>query len=244
MVHFRSDLKSNIFTLCWWGMAAVAVVAGMGCTTAKVRIHTNPSGADVFIRPVGEGRLQRIGQTPLFVDSEELRQKYGVAGAVYMEIRKEGHKHDSFFVTELSKIDLNVNRDLVPIRDLEQQRWLNGHIETLFEVRRLVEAKRYDEAMRIIRKLRDVTPYVATIHELEGGIYLLKGKHRDALDSFRLAMKYNPENPDTVKMVRHLERTLGVPREVDITEVPLPQPPRQPASDDEEEKSEVQEESQ
>ncbi|MCB0386522.1 MAG: hypothetical protein KDD43_14105, partial [Bdellovibrionales bacterium] len=202
MAQIINDSKSNMFFIGWVALAMIVVVVGTGCTTAKVRVHTNPSGADVYVRSVGEGRLQRIGQTPLFVNSEELREKYGLVGAVYMEIRKEGHKPDSFFITELSKIDLNVNRDLVPIRDLEQQRWLNGHIETLFEVRRLVEAKRYDEAMRIIRNLRDVTPYVATIHELEGGIYLLKGQHRDALDSFRMAMKYNPENPDTVKMVR------------------------------------------
>lgn len=210
------------FTTGGWVIFLLILLNLSGCTTAKIRVHSNPSGADVFARAVGGGRLQRIGQTPLFVDSGELSDKFGLAGALYLEIHKDGHRPDNFFVTEVSKIDLNINRDLIPIRDLDQQLWLNGHIESLFEVRRLVEAKRFDEGLRIIRKLREQTPYVATIHELEGGIYLLQGQHRDALDSFRLAMKYNPENPDTVKMVRHLERTLGVPREVDVTEVPLP----------------------
>lgn len=194
----------------------------VGCASTKVSILTNPDGATVYAKPVGDAKLIELGTTPLYLKNTDLEKKYGGSGAVYVEIHKDGYKPDTFFVTEISQVDLNVIRELRPIRDLEQQRWLNVQVDQMFEVRRLVQAKRYDDAMFIVRELKKQIPMVASVHELEGGIFLLKRKYREALDAFRLALKYNPENVEAAKVIRNLERTYGFPREINYSATRLP----------------------
>jgi len=187
-------------------------------------VQTNPPQADVYAKPVGSAQPQLIGKTPLQITNKELEKNFGGSGALVFEIHKEGFKVDTFFVTELSKIDLAVVRDLQPKRDLEVQTWLNGHIGQMFEVRRLVQAARYDEALRIVRELKKETPQVATLHEMEGGIYLMQREYKSALDAYRVALKYDTERTEAAKMVKYLEQTFGFARDVDIADTKLPPP--------------------
>ena len=193
--------------------------ATLGCSVTNVKVHTNPSGADVYARPVGGGDLQLVGKTPLFIESRELDQKFGNgAGAIYMEFRKDGYKTDKLFVTEISRIDLSINKDMVPKRDLEMQYWMNHHISEMFEVRRLVNAKRYGVALEKIRQLKEESPMISKVHEMEAGVLLLKRSYREALDAYRLSIKYDPENQEAVKMVRYLERTYGFPKQIEYAD--------------------------
>lgn len=213
------------------------LAATLGCSITNVKIHTNPSGAEVYARPVGGGELQLVGTTPLFIDSREMDQKFGAgAGAVYMEFHKDGFKKDSLFVTELSRVDLSINKDLKPKRDLEMQYWMNHHISEMFEVRRLVNAKRYSEALRKIRELKKESPMISKVHEMEGGVLVLKRDYRDALDAYRLATKFDPENREALKMVRYLERTYGFARVIEYADQKKIPGDRRPSSSSKENK--------
>ena len=214
------------------------LTATLGCSVANVKIHTNPSGADVYARPVGGGDMQLVGKTPIFIDSREMDQKFGNgAGAIYMELRKDGYKTDKLFVTEISRIDLSINKDLKPKRDLEMQYWMNHHISEMFEVRRLVNAKRYGIALQKIRELKKESPMISKVHEMEAGVLLLKRNYREALDAYRLSVKYDPENREAVKMVRYLERTYGFPKQIEYADHYKKIPgDRKPSSSDEKKK--------
>lgn len=204
-----------------------------GCATGQVSIFTNPPDAEVYARPIGGGDLKLLGKTPYFISSSDMQKKYGANGPVYLEIRKQGYKNDSIYITEIARIDLAIKRELEPVRDRLSQEWLNRNVSKMFEIRRLVESKRYGEALSQIRNVKIELPLVSAVHELEGGVLLLKGDYRSAVDAYRLATKLNPENTESAKMVRYLERTYGFPKETDVSDWKgsLPESDRKPGSD-------------
>lgn len=196
-------------------------VAGLtGCATGKISVFTNPPEAKLYARPIGGGDLQFLGNTPMFLSASDLEKKFGGSGAVYFEIRKDGYKNDNMFVTEVSKIDLSIKRDLEPNRDRLAQEWLNRNVSKMFEIRRLVESKRLSEALSQIRQVKTELPLVSAVHELEGGILLLMGDYRSAVDAYRLSIKLNVDNTEAAKMVKYLERTYGFPKETEVADLP------------------------
>lgn len=205
----------------------------VGCSTAKISLHTSPPGADVYAKSVGDKDVTLVGKTPLVISNTDLEKTYGGSGAVYLEFRKDGYKTDNIYVTEISRVDLNINREMVPKRDLEYQTWLNSHIGDMFEVRRLVQLNQYELALKILERLKASTPMVSTIYEMEGGVLLMSKHYKAALESYRLAVKYDPERVDAVKMVRYLENTYGYTKETDIADLnrPVELENRSPAGD-------------
>lgn len=207
-----------------------------GCSTGQVSVFSNPPEAEVFAKPVGGAELTLLGKTPTFISSSDLQKKYGSGGPMYLEIRKNGYKTDSFYLSEVTRTDLAIKRELEPVRDRLSQEWLNRNVVKMFEVRRLVEAKRYNEALNQIREAKQELPLVSTVHELEAGILLLKADYRSAVDSYRTALRLNPGNIEAQKMVKYLERTYGYTPEVEISDYKgkLPQSEgRKPTSSEE-----------
>jgi hypothetical protein len=202
-------------------LAPIFALGLLGCTTTQISVHTIPAGADVYGRPVGHGEYAHLGKSPLYLANLQLdKTDYG-SGAYQMEIRMDGYKTDDFIITETAQVNLHINRDLKPKRDLEMQVWLNQHISQMFEVRQLVSNNRYKEALHIVERLKDQTPMVATLHQMEGGIQLLLRDYAAALRAYRTAARLDPENVEAIKLVRHLERTYGFRREIDIIDSTL-----------------------
>ena len=54
-------------------------------------------------------------------------------------------------------------------------------------------------------------PYLAAVHEVEGGAYILKKDYQAALDSYKRALEYNPQNISLNRTIHELEVFLGVP---------------------------------
>jgi hypothetical protein len=48
---------------------------------------------------------------------------------------------------------------------------------------------------------------------MEGGIYYLQRKYPDALDAYRLAVRYNPRNAEAIRMRDMLEKKFGLERQ-------------------------------
>lgn len=200
---------------------AVLMLSVVGCSTTQISVHSNPAGADVYARPVGGGDYRHMGKTPLFLTNLQLEKNYSGSGAIQLEVRMDGYKPDDFVITEVSKVNLSINRELQPKRDLEMQAWLNSHISSMFEVREMVANNRYKEALATLIKLKSQTPNVATLHQMEGGVQLLLRDYAAALRAYRTCVRLDPENGEALKMVRHLEKTYGYRREVDIFDTDL-----------------------
>jgi tetratricopeptide (TPR) repeat protein len=111
-------------------------------------------------------------------------------------------------ITELSAVDLKVKMELMAESGLEDQRRLNWIVDSLFEVKRLVSAKRYDDAIELLKKVKEAVPQVSAVYELEGGIYFIQNKLHAALDSYTMSVRYNPKNMESIRMKEFVEQKI------------------------------------
>jgi hypothetical protein len=194
-----------------------------GCATTRVSLFTNPQGAKVFTKPLGTGRFEALGETPLQVKGTDIEKQYEGSGPIIIEFRKEGYQTSSTLVTELSSQDLVINQEMVPQVGLEDLQRINAIIETMFECQRLVKVGRYDEAMTKLKQLEKEAPQISITYEMQGGIYYLLKKYPDALDAYRLAVRYNPRNAEALRMRDMLEKKFGIDRDRQPANVEGPQ---------------------
>lgn len=180
------------------------------CSTgARLHFQTEPPRADIYVKPLDVGEFRKIGITPAVIRSGDIDEKNGGTGPLYVEFRKPGYKTKSMLITEMSAVDLTVSRELEVESGLDDQKNINWVIDTMFEVKDLVQRREFAKAMQQIERLKKMVPQVAAVYELEGGIFFLQSKFHDALKSFRLAARYNPRNPEIIRMRDLLEDRLG-----------------------------------
>lgn len=194
------------------GILLLAAEIFSGCASTRVGLFTNPPGAKVFGKPLGSGRFELLGETPITVSADQIEKNYKGSGPVLVEFRKEGFQTNTVLVTELSSQDLNINAELVALGGLEDLERVNYLIDSLFECQRLVKVQRYEEALTRLKELEKAAPQVSTIYELQGGIYYLQQKYRDALDAYRLAVRYYPKNVEALRMRNMLENKYRIER--------------------------------
>jgi tetratricopeptide (TPR) repeat protein len=182
-------------------IVASGAVGLTGCATSKVALFSNPPQAKIFARSLHDGREQFVGETPLKVSAREIEVANGGTGPVTISFRKDGYETKDVVLSEVGVDDLMLSAELTPQNGLADQQTINFVIESMFECQRLVRIKRYDEALRLLERLQAMAPQVASIYELKGGVYYLTRNYRDALDNYALAVKYNPKNAETLRMV-------------------------------------------
>lgn len=197
---------SLLSTLC----VLLAQLVLAGCATSRVSMDSTPTGAEVYVLPLGDGKPLMIGSTPLTARSAELLRQSGGAGPVMVEFRKRGYKPVKALITDLARLDLTLKMEL-PVSDgLEDLDQVNALIDSIFEAQRLALSGRFDDALALIKRAEKDAPQIAAAYEIEGGIYFLQKKLPEALDAYRVAAKYNPKNPETIRMRNLLETTLGI----------------------------------
>jgi tetratricopeptide (TPR) repeat protein len=210
--HTKRDLF-YLFCVSLW-------VLSSACSTAKITLLSSPSQAEVYVTALGDHKSKLVGETPLKMTSVELSKTYGGAGPLFLEFKKEGYVTVKTLVTDLGAVDLTVNMELPPASGLEDLVRLNFVVDSIFESQRLAKVGREEDALIQLKAIEKEAPHLAATYELEGGIYYLKKRYKEALDAYTLASNYNPKNPQVVRMRNYLEASLGVRKR----EMPEPGP--------------------
>lgn len=183
-------------------------VASCGSKSTYITFESIPNGATVYVKPIDQLEYKDIGKTPLNFRADEIEKKYEGSGPIQVQYRKDGYQSKNVMITELSAVDLKVKMELMAESGLEDQRKLNWVVDSLFEVKRLVSAKRYDDAVELLKKVKAAVPQVSAVYELEGGIYFIQNKLHAALDSYTMSVRYNPKNMESIRMKEFVEKKL------------------------------------
>jgi len=233
----HQDVRGDFKRLRSVLVVLAATVVMSACATSHVGFYSSPVGADVYVKPMGQGSLEHVGKTPMKIDASTLEKSFNGSGPAYIEFRKDGFNTWSTVITELSSLDLDLNVQMTPASGLEDQTRVNRIVDDMFECQRLAKVHRYQEALDKLKAIKAQTPQIAAVYELEGGIYYLLGKYQDALDSYRLAVRYNPHSNEAVKMVRLIEKGYGLERRPASAEfVNTYSPEQKPAKKEEEDR--------
>ena len=130
--------KNTKSLLIQFGILLMIAEIFVGCASTRVGLFTNPPGAKVFGKPLGSGRFELLGETPITVSADQIEKAYKGSGPVLVEFRKEGFQTHTVLVTELSAQDLNINAELVALGGLEDLERVNYVIDSLFECLSLI----------------------------------------------------------------------------------------------------------
>ena len=188
-----------------WGLLGLL---GLLCAcSSTVQVASNPSGADVWVKPVGSGTEKKLGQTPLNFKPSELEGVPSGSGPLRFRMTKDGYKPVDLIVTDAGASELSVNVDLEAGPGFDNPVVLNSHLEKIFTAQQLIQMKNFDEAQKILEGVRERVPTLAVVHELLGGVYFLKGEKLKSLDAFKRALALNPNSVDAINMTETLARS-------------------------------------
>ena len=81
--------------------------------------------------------------------------------------------------------------------------------EMMRELDEAILRARFDDAIQQLKQVEAKRPQLAAAYELEGGIYYVQKKFKEALDAYTIATRINPKNPQSVRMRDLLEEQLG-----------------------------------
>ena len=191
----------------------VALLGLAACATS-LEVSSNPSGADVVVKPLGSGAEKNLGKTPLTLNANDLEGVPSGGGPMRFRITKDGYKPLDLLVTDIGSSELKVNVDLEAGPGFENPAALNGHLERIFTAQQFIQMKKFDDAQKLLEAVRAQVPTLAVVHELLGGVYYLKGEKVLALDSFRRAIALNPNSIDALNMSSEISRdtaSVGAP---------------------------------
>ena len=208
-----NDLKVRFIGLPQ-GNLCLLQVAGLiifsACSTTAIQIKSSPSDAEVYVKPMGKGEVQRLGTTPLISSSAQLEKANAGSGPVLLELKKDGYQTYRTLITETQNVDLALNLELLPITGLEDHEKLNSLLDRVFQGQQLARRGNLNEALTQLKTVEKEAPQLAATYEIEGGIFYLQKKYREALNAYSQALKYNPKNIESIRMRSLLEKSLGI----------------------------------
>ena len=187
----------------------------IGCGGQEITIKSTPSDADIFIKVLGKDEEERIGKTPMTLSPETVKKLGDPAKSLtVIDIRRPGYIHEQLLINDFGstvveysfKLEQNSVANIIDKIDDVGGR--------LFEAQRLMRAGGYEESIKILKELDKKFPFSSLINELIGGAFYLKKDFKSSLLHYDLAYKYNPSNVDSFKMMKFLEKELGVTRPI------------------------------
>lgn len=206
-----------------------------------LKISSEPSGADIYIRSLNDKNKTKVGVTPYEGSVANLASSYGKNGLFLVVIEKEGHESSSVILSDIFKGDLDLYMNLeVKVKEEETKKKeddkkgeeknkeeiseklkalefdfkkMDFNVNQLFEAQRLMRAQQYDEAINLLKRAEVDQAHLSIIPELIGSAYYLKRDMQASLVWYEKAYRMNLENKDAFTMKEYLRKALGLSNE-------------------------------
>jgi tetratricopeptide (TPR) repeat protein len=177
--------------------------------SSSLNIDTKPSKATVYKYEKRSKTFVKLGVTPLEIKAEELDE---IKDVVALKVEKEGYvvEHLVYDKNNRENVDYLISLKAVETwsdKDAEVSSKLAGAIaQKVQTINSLVLRKRLKEALTLVQKLIDQYPKAFTFYDIKGSICILKGDKRQGIASLKKSLSLNPENIETEKLLKVLER--------------------------------------
>lgn len=177
----------------------------------EIKIASTPSGAEVWVRPMGNLNFQKIGETPYTGNLKEIIDNYAKSDIFVIELRKIDHQVHRYIMSDIThaSADVEIVTKLELVDDYATMIKFDEAAQGMFEVQRLIRSKSYDSAISKLDELLKKFPRLSILYELKGSAFYLNKRPLEALELYKEAFKYNPMNFDAFKMKDYLEKTLN-----------------------------------
>lgn len=181
----------------------------VGCSTI-LTVRSFPEAADVYMRPMGvQGDKKKVGQTPLSMDLTQFVAAMGFKGPLVIETSKAGFVAKEMMVSDAGATDIELNFELKQEVKENINQKIDNVVDRLFEVQRLAQIGRLQDALTNTQQLKADYPDMAAVFEMEAGVLFLMNRFDDSFDAFNQAAALNPNNYETRNMRDILAAKLG-----------------------------------
>ena len=181
---------------------------------AEFEFKTTPTEAEVFVYGEEGDVPQKVGNSPLKMDTSQFFSFTKSETFFTMEIRKEGYETVKFIMMKTGAADFKMDLKLEVSREIRTIKKHDKLIAELFDIQKLIRSNNYGEALAKLELLEKDFPNFSIIPELKGISYYMSKDIEKALSQFRAAFSKNSENRDAFKMKVYLEKKLGIDTEI------------------------------
>jgi len=186
--------------------------AATRCSSPSLRIQSSPEGAEVTII-YSDRSPQKVGKTPLEITAKSNPEIF--AGNFQVQVAKEGFQPQTALIPKMAttggagRINFSLEDTTLPKVCQMQEDAFSEMARGVVEVSTFVQRKKYAEASGLVQSL--ITKYggVSVLYDLRGNIYYLQKDLARALDSYKKSNNLFPNNPQTLRMISHIQQLQG-----------------------------------
>ena len=173
-----------------------------GCTTLEIK--SSPIAADIFAVNGTNLGEQRVGRTPLLLNSADLKKLFA-NGVTAFSLRKSGYLQETFLIPKWSFGEAKISSTLQSTSDKSFSQKMNLVIKLTLEAERLLSQKRISEVYLVCAKIRSIDESVAVADALEGAALFVEGKPHESKEALQRALEKDPEDTETKKFLNKIE---------------------------------------
>lgn len=187
----------------------LALLLVSSCSSSSIKVSSNPKGAKVFLRNIGSNDRKEVGVTPILLDKNKIKKVLKDDGLFSIIVEHNLYHPKEIFVTETSSKQMSFDLTLIKLPKVDQAYEIDDIVEKFFKCQRYIRVKRYNDCEVVLEKLIEKYPEISTIYEFQGTMYYLKNEKKKAIQAFNTALKYNPENLESVRMLKLINMEFG-----------------------------------
>ena len=174
----------------------------VSCGTVSVR--SNPKEAEVILMQPGKLDPMLLGKTPYSASMSDLGNAAN-SGPIVLEIRKEGYISQFLYIPNASGARIEFDTGLKPINPGSYAD-VNKIIKITLQAERQIMQKQFDEAIKSAAAIKAMNENITAAWEIEGAAYFVKGELTKARVAWMRSLEIDPDNPDTVRMLKELQK--------------------------------------
>lgn len=172
-------------------MSVIALLALNGCASSSYFITSNPSGANVYYVDPASQKKFLMGTTPVQYSKSSIPND----APFMMSFEKEGYVVDQVPVANSDDSKTVINVKLKPeAMGNKEDKELQRIVAQLFSAQNLIFRKQYQAAIIELDKVLAERPSLAHAYVMKGTAYYLLKEIPSATDSWKKAMRIDPEN--------------------------------------------------
>ncbi|MBT4790280.1 MAG: hypothetical protein HON90_01805 [Halobacteriovoraceae bacterium] len=178
-----------------------------------VHIESNPSRAKVSMYDEEQKKFVEVGETPFILNQKKKEDIVKSQNSfIAFKVARPG------FVIEHIIYDLKTKKKMTYLLQLKEiELWSDSSAEyssklandiakKVQKLNRYILAKQLSKALNIVSKLIEQYPKAYVFYDIKGSIHLLKGNTKQAITSFKSSLSINPDNIESAKVLKILER--------------------------------------
>ncbi len=181
------------------------IMVSIGCASPKIRVDSNPEGADVYLANPKSSDKKLIGKTPLMIDVKQATELVQVfpSSRQYFRLIAEKKDYDTkellIPIGTFGVTDTSVRVKMEPSRPKSETAKLV--VQYLVNAQELINRGDFERADLEVERSIQLESGNPWAYSMRGHIYLLKKDYKRSLASFEKAIELDPSNEILLKKI-------------------------------------------